>query len=226
MNNRRKSVIWKIPKNNFLKLISESNSISEAIRKLGMDCRTGGAYKTIKKRIDEENIDTSHIGTIKTSPYGKSSIPLEKVLVKNSSYSRNSLKKRLLKERLLENKCGVCGMEPTWQGNKLVLVLDHINGINNDNRLENLRLLCPNCNSQTDTFAGRNGKIINNCVDCGKEIANQSMRCRPCAATVSNYRNRKVKNRPNKESLLLDISNLGYTGTGRKYNVSDNAIRK
>jgi 5-methylcytosine-specific restriction endonuclease McrA len=52
----------------------------------------------------------------------------------------------------------LCGQQPMWNGKQLVLILDHINGINNDNRLENLRLLCPNCNSQTPTFAGRNAR--------------------------------------------------------------------
>jgi 5-methylcytosine-specific restriction endonuclease McrA len=63
------------------------------------------------------------------------------------------LKRRLISESLLENKCSIqeCGLTE-WCGRPIVLVLDHINGVNNDNRLENLRFLCPNCNSQQDTF--------------------------------------------------------------------------
>lgn len=87
-----------------------------------------------------------------------SKIPLERILVTGSSYSRYSLKRRLIAEGLLVEACSICSMPPEWQGRPLVLVLDHINGVNDDNRIENLRLLCPNCNSQTDTFAGRNIK--------------------------------------------------------------------
>lgn len=69
---------------------------------------------------------------------------------------RGSLKRLLIKEDVIQNKCFCCGIDPIWNNKPLVFVLDHINGVNNDNRLENLRLLCPNCNSQTETFSGRN----------------------------------------------------------------------
>jgi hypothetical protein len=83
--------------------------------------------------------------------------PLNEILVQNSTYRDNKkLKRRLLKEGLLTNHCYICGLEPIWLGEPLVLVLDHINGDALDYRLENLRLLCPNCNSQQATFAGRN----------------------------------------------------------------------
>lgn len=77
-------------------------------------------------------------------------------LTENSTYKTKELKKRLVQESLLDYVCAECGLDPEWNGKKLVLALDHINGTNNDNRLSNLRFLCPNCHSQTDTFAGRN----------------------------------------------------------------------
>jgi hypothetical protein len=91
---------------------------------------------------------------------GKSHSPymIEECLVFDSPVSRNTLKRQLLQQGLIENKCQLCDCLPEWYGKPLVLVLDHINGVNNDNRIENLRLLCPNCNSQTETFAGRNAK--------------------------------------------------------------------
>ena len=61
-----------------------------------------------------------------------------------------------MKSGILKNKCSICGLDGKWNDKKLIMVLDHINGINNDNRKENLRMLCPNCNSQQPTFAGRN----------------------------------------------------------------------
>ncbi len=74
--------------------------------------------------------------------------------------SRKSIKTYLLNKKILKNECSECHIGPEWNDKELILVLDHINGINNDNTLDNLRLLCPNCNSQTETFSGRNIKRI------------------------------------------------------------------
>lgn len=82
---------------------------------------------------------------------------LEEILVENSNYNnRTSLKKRILDEKLLEYKCALCGNTGEWMGKELSLQLDHKNGKNNDHRLKNLRFLCPNCHSQTETYAGKN----------------------------------------------------------------------
>ena len=89
---------------------------------------------------------------------GPKNKPLEDYLVKNSSISSNHLKLRLIKAGVLEYKCKRCGIDQ-WLNNKLVLQLDHINGDHYDNRIENLRLLCPNCHSQTPTFNVGNKKM-------------------------------------------------------------------
>lgn len=86
---------------------------------------------------------------------GNGKIKTDDMLTVNSDSHRGTVKHRLIAEGRVKEACFECGIT-SWQGRKLSLVLDHINGINNDNRIENLRLLCPNCNSQTDTFAGRN----------------------------------------------------------------------
>lgn len=84
--------------------------------------------------------------------------PLDKVLIENSTYARVCLKKRILVEKLIPYHCACCGIEPVWNGKPMPLILDHINGINNDNRLENLRFVCSNCDSQLDTYKSRNKK--------------------------------------------------------------------
>jgi hypothetical protein len=164
MTERKKtSIIWQLDTEDLRELVSESTSLASVLSYFNLN-NQGGNAKTLKQRLDAEGIDYSHIPQGKSSnrefaryfPYKR---PLGEVLSTNSTYDRGHLKRRLIKEGLLENVCLECGLNNEWNGKPLVLVLDHINGENNDNRLENLRLLCPNCNSQTDTFAGRNQRI-------------------------------------------------------------------
>ena len=81
--------------------------------------------------------------------------PLERILAE--SKSRASIKRRLLEAGLLKNECDECGLT-SWRGRRLSIQLDHRNGVRDDHRLENLRMLCPNCHSQTSTFGTRNRK--------------------------------------------------------------------
>jgi len=224
---KRTSVVWSIPKEELESIVKNNNSLSKVLIYFGL-YNKGGNIKTLKRRLDEDSIDYSHIALGTNSNKGrkipKTSIALEKVMIENSTYSRGTLKKRLLEEGILENKCSECGQEEEWQGKHLVMILDHINGVGNDHREENLRMLCPNCNSQQETFAGRNNKKKKYyCEKCGEERCfKHSKICRICASKEK----RKVKDRPSKEQLLNEIKELGYCGTGRKYGVSDNAIRK
>jgi hypothetical protein len=157
----RRSPIWKISKKELIEIVSLCDTFSCILSKFNL-LNKGGNVKTLKTRLLEDKIDYSHIpegrGSNKNRPKGaKTPLDLKKVLVKNSSYNnRKILKKRLVKEKLLDYKCDECGLENIWNKKLITLQLDHKNGIHNDNRIENLRFLCPNCHSQTDTFAGRN----------------------------------------------------------------------
>lgn len=144
-------------------LIKDSKTISEVLEKLGMRC-AGGNFKTIHKYIEEYGIDTNHFNEheekiIKLKErFERNKKPLSELLIENSNYNRGSLKKRLINENLLEYKCRKCDNIGEWMGEKLVLQLEHKNGVHNDNRLENLEFLCPNCHTQTKTYAGKKVK--------------------------------------------------------------------
>lgn len=133
-------------------------------------------------------------------------IPLSEILVENSNYNRQRLKKRLIEEGIMEDVCAVCEQLPYWNNRELVLQLDHINGNGKDNRIENLRIICPNCHSQTSTFAGKKLKQpINICVDCGKSISRQSKRCMSCANVVV-----QQKNKLNRKPRTTTVSKQNY----------------
>lgn len=228
---RKRSIIWTIPKEEFELLVKNSNSIADICRKLGFSV-TGKCHKTIKQRIKHDGINYSHITLGLNNNKGKKrpsklKIPLSEILVRDSNYSRKNLKKRLLEEKIIEEKCECCGSLPIWHNKRLVLVLDHINGKNNDNRKENLRLLCPNCNSQQSTFSGRNRKnhkkvkpTLKKCSHCNTMMVN-SKTCGACNAKI-NYR----KFNPSKEELEKLVHQKPFTKIAGLYDVSDNAVRK
>jgi len=226
----------KYDKDNLLKIVKESFTYKECLLKLDIRA-AGNNSKTLKKYIELYNIDISHFNPnyFNAVMYGKSKkIDLEKILVENSNYSRKDLKKRLFELNILENKCCLCGQDENWNGMKISLILDHINGVFNDNRIENLRIVCPNCNAGLETHCrGSKGliknkiKIINNNTnrydkcECNNIKLKESKKCKNCS-----FKTRRKIERPNIEILLEDVKELGYRGTGKKYGVSDNCIRK
>lgn len=152
---KKTSPVWKPSTQELIAILDSCDSLNEAVIKLGL--RVGGSsFRTLTQRLKEEGICYERFKLNKRCGGKFRRAPLESVMVANSTYNRGSLKRRMIADGLIEQTCSQCGHSGDWQGKPLVLVLDHINGVYNDHRRENLRLLCPNCNSQTATFAARN----------------------------------------------------------------------
>ena len=150
----RISKVYQVSDEEFIKIIQENFSYSDCLKALGLSTGGGSSTDILKRRIQELKCSTEHFGKQVVSYNVK--YTLDEILVENSTYANISrLKIRLVNEGKLEYKCQICGINE-WLGQKLSLQLDHINGINNDHRIENLRFLCPNCHSQTETYAGKN----------------------------------------------------------------------
>jgi 5-methylcytosine-specific restriction endonuclease McrA len=228
MGKIKTSRIWKISNEDFQNLLDSSISYSEILRKLNFDAKTGGAYKTLKARINEGDFDTELFDINRKNHYKtnlrKDKSKIDDILTINSNYSRTALKKRLIFENIIDYKCSLCSIIDVWNENPISLQLDHINGINNDNRLENLRFLCPNCHSQTDNYAGKKLKTLHRCLDCGKNISKISTRCKCCASKINGKKQRRYD--ISKEELIILIKQYPMTKVGEILGVSDNAIRK
>ena len=150
------SKVYQVSDEEFKNIVNNSNSYSDCLRALGLGTRGGSSTDILKRRIKELNCAISHFNQ-KGKPSANIRYTLDEILVENSTYANISrLKTRLINEGRIEYKCACCGNEGIWLGKELSLQLDHINGKNNDHRLENLRFLCPNCHSITPTYAGKN----------------------------------------------------------------------
>lgn len=139
----------------------KSSSYRQVLVRLGLKA-AGGNYEQIKKYIKEYGIDISHFKgrgwSRGLTGIGRPRVPLEKILVRSSNFQSFKLKKRLFVAGLKSARCERCGWAEKTTGGYLPLELDHINGDHHDNRLENLRVLCPNCHSLTDNHRGRSGR--------------------------------------------------------------------
>lgn len=153
--------IYKLSDEQFVELLKKSSTISEVLFKLGYTVKGNSwGYSQVKRRMDDLNLDYSTFkGKSAVTKITKlNNVRKEDILKENCKHQRTVLRRYVIKNNLIPYKCAICGCTE-WQGKTLSLELDHINGINNDNRLENLRFLCPNCHSQTSTYGSRNQQI-------------------------------------------------------------------
>lgn len=154
-------------------LCSESYSLAEVLRKANRK-PTGGNYEILKMKIRDYNIDTSHFtgklwnkGKCKEDDdriISKEKYQIDDIFTKNSKVTRRVVRGYILRNHLIEYQCAFCGNEGEWMGKPIALELDHIDGDNTNNELDNLRFLCPNCHATTSTYRGKNKKRITNSV--------------------------------------------------------------
>lgn len=153
--------IYKLSDEQFVELLKKSSTISEVLFKLGYTVKGNSwGYSQVKRRMDDLNLDYSIFkGKSAVTKTNKlNNVKKEDILKENCKHQRTVLRRYVIKNNLIPYKCAICGCTE-WQGKTLSLELDHINGVNNDNRLENLRFLCPNCHSQTSTYGSRNQQL-------------------------------------------------------------------
>jgi len=225
MGNKRTSIIWLESKEDFEKRVKNATSIANIVRSYNYAI-TRTAYKTINQRIAEDNINIDHIKLGPQSNKGRiflqTRVSIDKYLINGSKICSSELKRKLIRDNYLKNECYECGLKNLWNNKPISLHLDHINGVRNDNRLDNLRLLCPNCHSQTSTYSGKqNGK---KCIDCGKKINSKSNRCLQCAGKTTLKTNKKFE--ITKEELEKLVWSKPTVLIAKEFNVSDKAVEK
>ncbi|MFD5726873.1 MULTISPECIES: HNH endonuclease signature motif containing protein [unclassified Streptomyces] len=148
------------PRDEFTQAVATSHSMAAVMRALGKHPYNGTARAKAKQSIAVYGLSTAHFtgqghNSGRTSPTRKTVDEILQRLPVGSSRTKTVLLRRVLDEVRIPQTCHLCGLGTVWQGLRLVLEIDHINGDRLDNRLENLRYLCPSCHSQTVTFSNR-----------------------------------------------------------------------
>ena len=207
--------------------VASNATMAGTLRQLNLS-RSPGNYKALYDRIRMLGIDRDHFtGKSHGTAIRPNKKLLSELLVVDGTETSSKLRVKLLKAGLLREECYECGMGPVWQGKPITLQLDHINGTPSDNRLENLRILCPNCHTQTKNFTGKNissrfRKVPKRCTDCHKIVDRVSTRCVACAGKQVSIKTKW----PSPEEVAEEVVRTSYVAVAARIGVSDAAVKK
>lgn len=217
------------------KILDESTSFQDAINRLG-GCISGANYKSLKKSIIKHEcsldvMNSNRMESLKIKSIQRYNIDFNDAFRYGSLIQNRRLKKLILQYGFI-NKCSECGISQIYNNKPITLQLDHINGDNKDNEITNLRLLCPNCHSQTKTWGSRNIKVdrtpkiqaYHTCIDCGNKITEHSLSGK-CITCVHKHQEKFHLSYDAMKSILHKHKGV-MTSVAREIGVSDNAIRK
>lgn len=223
-------------------VVQRNTKWSEICKQLGVYDKHNKMVPYLKKRLDFLDIDYSKLD----NPMGKpinlknrhnkyTKFSDEEIFRYNSPVDHATIRRRYLSGKFSEYICAICGCEPFWNGKPLVLTMDHIDGDTNNNCLNNLRWICPNCDRQLPTYAGRNKKrenqtryARNTCKICGANIGRKNQYCLVCMKEI---RKRNIKAntsnpKPNRSVLKNLIRNNSFVDIGKMYGVSYTSVKK
>lgn len=214
--------VYSLSDQEFKDIVKSSHNIKEILSKLKLTTiGNSWAYSLVQRRMRELGLsNTDLIGESIQVNYVPSNKKSNKdIFTENSSYPRSALRRKIIKESLLEYKCSnpECGISE-WKGHPISLELDHINGINNDNRLSNLRFLCPNCHSQTVTYGSKNLNNISR-VSTDEDITEDTKQLIIDKYKELNSINKVRKDTKIKKSIIIKVisSTIGLRGSNQKY---------
>lgn len=216
----------KISERELREIVESSFHMTDCFERLQRS-KSGIAFRHMRRKFEELGIDTNHFQSKRK--VGAKSLLFNDIVNENDVRLPLTRQHKDMLRDHLNNVCSECGCATIWNNKPLKLQIDHIDGDNLNNKIGNLRLLCPNCHTQTDTYSGRKlRKVVadNYCMDCGKEVHRSSVRCRKCHAKLAHVGHQPKIDWPSNEELELLLKTTPRQRLGKILGVSDNAIKK